>query len=324
MKKIKTQLIGAGVLLSVLFFLIGCPNESKPSAPPKQYTVKFEAGADGTLTAKTGGGNSITSGEQIYEGTKIIFTATPKDGFKVEKWEGLTAAAGTKTVTLTVTGNTDVKVTFTAAQQRTITFSAEPSAGGTVTAKRKDNGAPIHSGSQVYEGTVVVFTATPAAATGSSKGYYILGWSGEGLKVSSDKTTAELTVKKDTEVKVQFQEYLIENANWEAAGILEAKDGTSQKFHLIISDGNTFTVFDSSSGIGASKIARINYNPNTKILSFLQDQGGTGSIEFTSIPQSPLPADWTIQLENVKVQDLELSDQTATINVTFNKDNFIH
>ncbi|MGI5173260.1 hypothetical protein H0R92_06630 [Treponema sp. OMZ 840] len=239
MKKIKTQLIGAGVLLSVLFFLTGCPNTSTL----KQYTV---------------------------------------------------------------------------------TYSAEPSEGGEITARRKDNGATVTSGSQVYEGTEIMFTATPAAATGASKGYYILGWSGEGLKVSSDKTTAELTVKKDTEVKVMFQEYLIQNPNWEAAGILKHKDGKSEKFYLVISDTHTLTVFDSSLGLESSKVARINYNPNTKILSFLQDQGGTGSIEFTSIPQSPLPADWTIRLENVKVQDLELSDQTATINVTFNKDNFIH
>ena len=238
MKKIKTQLIGAGVLLSVLFFLTGCPNTSTL----KQYTV---------------------------------------------------------------------------------TYSAEPSAGGTVTAKRKDNGATVTRGAKVYEGTVVVFTATPAAATGSSKGYYILGWSGEGLKVSSDKTTAELTVKKDTEVKVEFQQYLIENPNWEAAGILETKDGTSQKFYLVISDGNTLTVFDSSLGLSNSKFGRMSYDPNTKTLSFLPNQGGSGSIKFTSISPLPLPADWTIELENVKIQNLELENQTATINVTFNKDNFI-
>ncbi|WP_428770685.1 hypothetical protein V1L52_02285 [Treponema sp. HNW] len=320
MKKIKTQLIGAGVLVSVLFFLTGCPNESKPSAPPKQYTVKFEAGAGGTLTAKTGGGNSITSGEQIYEGTKIIFTATPKDGFKVEKWEGLTAAAGTKTVTLTVTGNTDVKVTFTAAQQRTITFSAEPSEGGEITARRKDNGATVIRGAKVDEGTEIMFTATPSKA---GKGYYIFGWSGEDLKVSPDKKTAELTVKNTTDVKVQFQKYLIENTNWEAAGILKDKSGSWKKFHLIISDGNTLTVFESSSGIGASKYGRMRYEPSTKTLSFLANQGGSGSIKFTSIPQLPLPADWEIQLENVTVQGLKLENQTATINVTFNKDNFI-
>ncbi|UTC62678.1 hypothetical protein E4O05_01905 [Treponema sp. OMZ 787] len=236
MKKIKTQLIGLGVLVSVLFFLIGCPNTSTL----KQYTV---------------------------------------------------------------------------------TYSAEPSAGGTITAKRKDNGAPIHSGSQVYEGTKIIFTATPSKA---DKGYYILGWSGEGLKVSSDKKTAELTVKKDTEVKVMFQEYLIQNPNWEAAGILKHKDGKSEKFYLVISDGNTLTVFDSSLGLGNSKFGRMSYDPNTKTLSFLPNQGGSGLIKFTSISPLPLPADWTIELENVKVQNLELENQTATINVTFNKDNFIH
>ncbi|UTC66724.1 MULTISPECIES: hypothetical protein [unclassified Treponema] len=317
MKKIKTQLIGAGVLLSVLFFLTGCPNESKPSTPPKQYTVKFEAGAGGTLTAKTGGGNSITSGEQIYEGTKIIFTANPDSGKKVDKWEGLTAAAGTKTVTLTVTGNADVKVSFKEAQKYTITFSADPSAGGTVTAKRKDNGDPIHSGSQVYEGTEIMFTATPSTA---GDGYYILRWTGKGLKVSPDKQTAELTVKNNTEIKVKFLEHLVENVNWDAEGQLEDINGNKKDFRLVINDGGKyFSFFDKVAG--TSVFANMDYDENSKTVQLL-NPFGKGSITFISMPQT-LPAEWEISLSGVEIKGtgtshiLKLKDGTVKVNVTF-------
>lgn len=314
-------------LAGFVLLLAGCPRSEGGGTPPSkvtEYTVTYSHTPDegGSLIAKIKGGAAFANGRKVPANTVLEFTAIPKDGYRVKEWTGATANTGDITkATLIVKKNVAVEVTFTADQQHTITFSAEPATGGSITAKRKDNGVFITSGRQVDEETEIVFTATPSTA---GKGYYILGWSGEDLKISSDKKNAELTVKKDSEVKVVFQQYLIENPNWEAAGILKTKGGTSQKFYLVISDGNTLTVFDSSLGLANSKFGRMSYDPNTKTLSFLPKQGGSGLIKFTSIPQSPLPADWTVQLENVKVGDLDLPDQSVTINVTFNKDNFIH
>lgn len=43
-------------------------------------TVTFSSGGNGTVSAKTADGTELESGNQVYEYTNVIFTATPDDG----------------------------------------------------------------------------------------------------------------------------------------------------------------------------------------------------------------------------------------------------
>ena len=55
--------------------------------PKAYYTVKFSAGAGGTVSA-TAGGADITSGTKVKEGTSVTITATPKSGYSFKGWGG--------------------------------------------------------------------------------------------------------------------------------------------------------------------------------------------------------------------------------------------
>ncbi|MEL3907155.1 MAG: DUF5979 domain-containing protein [Treponema sp.] len=313
-KKSATLKVSKAVNVTVTFVANGTPT---PPPTGKEYKVTYShtPSEGGNLTAKRkDSGDSVASGSNVPENTIIEFTAAPKDGYRVKEWTGATVSAADKTkAALTVTGNADVKVTFEDIPKYKITFSAEPNEGGKITAKIKDGDTPVQSGDTLPAGTVVLFTANPSTA---GKGYYILKWSGEDLKVSPDKTTAKLTVKKDTEVKVKFQEHLIENPNWEAVGILRTKDGKMKKFHMVINDGSKyFSFFDNSPG-GGTYLADMTYDKSTKTVT-LKEPLGEGTIRCV-LMKDFTPSEWEIEFRGVRAESLELPDQTVKVEVTLN------
>lgn len=194
-----------------------------------------------------------------------------------------------------------------------VDFSVNPIEGGTVTAQVK-GGLVYRGGAPVIPETTLVFTAIPAT---TGKGYYVDMWDagGEKLKISGDRRTAELVVKKDTRITVHFAEYSIENANCELHTEVLFKDGTKQKIRLVISDSNTLTIFDKN---GKTSIARITYADRT--LSVLH--GGTGSIVLSSLPPT-IPGSVMMQFSGLKIGTVELENQTVQSLIVRNTDNFI-
>ena len=70
------------------------------------YPVTFSSGPNGTVTAKAGG-ETITSGTMVKEGTTVVFTATPNSNYKFDRWSsdtpsGTDAGSGTDPRTRTV------------------------------------------------------------------------------------------------------------------------------------------------------------------------------------------------------------------------------
>lgn len=312
-----TLTVTKDITVKVVFVKDSTPQPPTPPPASEEYTVKFSAEptAGGTLTAKIkDSGADFASGNKLAKNTVLEFTATPKEGYKVKEWTdggaGLSISPDKKTATLTINSEVTVKVTFAASIKREIKFSVEGT-GGNLTAKIK-NGATITSGTSVDEQTTIVFTAEPST---DGKGYYVEGWTGTGLKISEDRRTAELIVTENANVKVKFREYTIENTNWDATGKIITANGTEKNLRLVISDRNTLTLFDTAQG-SSSYLARVSYDSNTKILSFVNNQGGSGSIKITPT-SAALPTDWQIELTGVKVGDLELQDQTVPVNVTF-------
>lgn len=106
---------------------------------PETYTVTFSVvNGNGELTAKVGG-NTITTGAEVEEGNKVIFTAAPADGYQVKVWKlDDNIVDGTTTYTITnLQANATVTVEFEAIPSYTVTLTVvsetTPIEGATVT-----------------------------------------------------------------------------------------------------------------------------------------------------------------------------------------------
>ena len=114
-----------GLALIALFGMTACPQRAKPKAkpeepPPGPQKVTFSVdGSGGTLKAKVEGGSEINSGDKVPYGTTVTFTATVTAGeHYADEWtiKGGSFKTGGKdgdtTATVQITGETEVKVTF--------------------------------------------------------------------------------------------------------------------------------------------------------------------------------------------------------------------
>ena len=118
--------LGAAFMLLIALIFTACPQRAKPKAkpeepPPGPQKVTFSVEgtpANGELKAMAGS-TEITSGKKVPYGTTVTFTATVTAGeHYVDEWtiKGGSFKAGGKdgdtTATVQITGETEVKVTF--------------------------------------------------------------------------------------------------------------------------------------------------------------------------------------------------------------------
>ena len=168
---------------------------------PATVTVTFAVkDGHGTLKAKADGKN-LTSGDKIKKDTDVTFIADPETGYEVDYVliNNEEQRAGTE---ITVKADKDVTVTVKfkaqgapATELFTVTYKAEPTAGGAVSAKVV-NGTSFKSGKKIEKGTVLEFIAVP------NTGYNISSWTG--VTPESDNKSAKLTVTGDSSVTVIF------------------------------------------------------------------------------------------------------------------------
>lgn len=102
------------------------PNANAVSALPRitfhdafvGYPVTFSVtGENGTITAAVGE-DAISTGDKVYPGETVTFTATPSENYKVDAWSGNGVASGTGNVTYTLVvgeGSETVTVKFKSA-----------------------------------------------------------------------------------------------------------------------------------------------------------------------------------------------------------------
>ena len=93
---------------------------SNSSADKQKYTVTATA-ENGTVEIKDGNGNVVTSGTQVEEGTKLIFTAKANTGYVFDSW---TATGGE------ASGNVYTISSIAADASVTAKFKAENTGGG--------------------------------------------------------------------------------------------------------------------------------------------------------------------------------------------------
>ncbi len=122
-----------------------------------------------TVTANPTAGGMVTGGGTYQIGTQCTITATPATGYSFSKWRKNGVDQNyPATYTFTVTASASYVAVFTP-NSYTISASANPTAGGTV------------SGAGAYNyGTSCTLTATPAA------GYSFVRWTENGSQVSTN------------------------------------------------------------------------------------------------------------------------------------------
>ena len=142
---------------------------SEKPAPAVDYTITFEAGEGGKVTA-TVDMEPIESGAKIAAGTQIKILAEPNENYEIDQWlvDGEPVAnSGLSFYYIKLMKDTNVKVTFRStlppAEYAVTVEPVLPSAkAGTVQLFKKD-GSVIASGKTVVTGTEMYVEVKPAA-----------------------------------------------------------------------------------------------------------------------------------------------------------------
>jgi hypothetical protein len=191
----------------------------------KQYSVNLTQGANGTATAtKTG---------SVDANTQVTFTATPATGYHLSHWSvnGKTQQTETNTLTLTITGSTEVQPVFEI-DALTVNYGL---ASGSKQARIQAtvDGVALTSGSTVSYGSDVVFTVTPSGTD------MVDSWSVDGNIVNRMTDTEDavttyevknVTSSKDIQIKViDRPNYTVTVADGITNGSVTIVDGENGK-----------------------------------------------------------------------------------------------
>lgn len=148
---------------------------------PTKYTVTFDQPANGSVSASIVGGAAIESGTQVLEGTRVVFTCTPNDGYDFVKYNDGTNDIVENPYTATV--NSDLTITTTielAVVKHNLTASADA------------NGSVSPTALEVGEGREATITATPDA------NYRFDHWTAVGYDLTDHESDNPLIVTMPT------------------------------------------------------------------------------------------------------------------------------
>jgi hypothetical protein len=171
---------------------------TKPQRQP--YIQDINVGGGGgsytiTVSANPSNGGTVTGGGSYNQGQSCTVSATANNGFTFTNWTENGSVVSTQAnYTFTVTGNRNLVANFQGQQQSyTITVSANPTNGGTVT------------GGGVYQqGQQCTVSATPGT------GYTFLRWTENGTQVSTNANyTFTVTGNRNLVAQFQQQNYTI-------------------------------------------------------------------------------------------------------------------
>ena len=171
---------------------------TKPQRQP--YIQDINVGGGGgsytiTVSANPSNGGTVTGGGSYNQGQSCTVSATANNGFTFTNWTENGSVVSTQAnYTFTVTGNRNLVANFQGQQQSyTITVSANPTNGGTVT-----------GGGSYNQGQQCTVSATPGT------GYTFLRWTENGTQVSTNANyTFTVTGNRNLVAQFQQQNYTI-------------------------------------------------------------------------------------------------------------------
>ena len=204
----------------------------------------------------------IPSNNQVPEGSTIILTAVPDEGYAVDTWsvtpEGDLAAggnAGSSTAMLRVSNDVTVTVTFKQVLCK-IDFGVD---GGNGTLTAKVDGSEISSGNFVEQGKTVTFTATPDTNFAVDK------WTNGGSDIpeAGTNTTYNHTVTADANIKVKFK-YTGPALTLDTRNFTKEK-GQNFTYTLVTSGSGSYTATPETAGIITLDTANLNSHGNITV-----------------------------------------------------------
>ena len=139
--------------------------------------IRYSAGENGSVTARTGGGSPIANNAKVTYGSSVTFTAVPQNGYMVEKWtvngtdytwpgagklyrEKELTLSGLDQTEYTVTVSFVTEKTFTAAEPTLTDGQGNPVSAGTVAITWARTGETVAAGSVLPQGTALTYTVT--------------------------------------------------------------------------------------------------------------------------------------------------------------------
>ena len=145
-----------------------------------------------SVSANPTNGGTVSGGGTYQQGQSCTVHATANTGYTFTNWtENGNVVSTNANYTFTVTGNRTLVANFIQ-QQFTITATADPTNGGTITG----------GGTYTY-GQSCTLTATPSA------NYVFINWTKNGIQVSTDATYT-FTVTESASYIAHFQEFICE------------------------------------------------------------------------------------------------------------------
>lgn len=169
---------------------------------PSSYKLTYTAGANGSLEANRENGETIASGSDVDTDTKVRLTATPNDGFELEKWvvNGSTLSDKGLTIELTMDKDQTVEATFVKkVVEYTLSYSIKPETQGKLMVTNTKTQEEIASGSKVAEGTEI--TCQVSVPDGSK--WQLDKWviNGADYTEGAKKLSINLTMSKDLQIE---------------------------------------------------------------------------------------------------------------------------
>ena len=231
------------------------------SEPPSMRSVTITAPQHGRVRSMP----EIPSDNQVPEGSTIILTAVPDEGYAVDTWsvtpEGDLAAggnAGSSTATLRVSNDVTVTVTFKQVLCK-IDFGVD---GGNGTLTAKVDGSGISSGDTVEQGKTVVFTAKPAGSSCE-----VEQWTNNGTPIAAAGTNATYnhTVTAAANIKVKFKSTYTGPALTLDTRNFTKEKGQSFTYTLVTSGSGSYTATPEAAGIITLDTANLNSHGNITV-----------------------------------------------------------
>ena len=180
------------------------PSAPQPPASAVKHKVTITDITNGSVTATP----ALPKDGMVAKGSEIKFTANANEGYKINEWTvtGGTvtgeSAAGTPTVTVKITADTTVSVSFIEKDKPLtaykVNFSADTTKGSLTATV---DGKFISSGDPIISGKNVMFTAAP------KDGYMLTSWKVNDATVSETDLTRTVRIEKDTTVSAVFEKY---------------------------------------------------------------------------------------------------------------------
>ena len=192
---------------------------------------------------------SVSGAGSVPAGSSCTLTATPSSGYAFVNWkEGSTVVSTSATYAFTVTGNRTLTANFVPTY--TVTATAVPSAGGTVT-----------GGGVVASGSSCTLTATP------NSGYAFVNWK-EGSTVVSSSAAYTFTVTGNKTLTANFAASIPLATALDGAGLTWTTSGTASWY------GQTTTTKDN---VDAAQSGLISYNQSSTLQTTVT---GPGTFSF--------------------------------------------